>query len=148
MAKFKTSIIEDSKDPSKPLRTLSGAIVRRPLLKVELLDPIGDAPFATRAIVDSGADVTIVNAEFALALGIDLAHTPEIEVKGIYNEAIRGRPANVKVRLVDLRDEIELPAIFVYSDNVNILLGREGFFEKFNIRFCISRDFFEIKKSG
>ena len=146
MATFQTSIIPDPKDPSQPLKTPNGQTIRRPLLKVELLGSDGDALFETRALVDSGADTTMVNAEFALALGIDLSTEKEIDVKGIYAEPIKGRASHIRLRLVDLNVEMTLPAIFVYSGNVNVLLGREAFFQQYNVRFCIAKNRFEIKK--
>jgi hypothetical protein len=39
---------------------------------------------------------------------------------------------------------MEVPAWFVDSENVNILLGREVFFDKFRIRFEQDHDTFEL----
>ena len=43
MARFKTTIIPDHADPTRPLLTPAGKPIKRPLLKVELLDASGDS---------------------------------------------------------------------------------------------------------
>lgn len=143
---FPTKSVPSPHDPSKPLTTPWGTEVRRPEIHVELLDSIGDAPFDTWATVDSGADVSMINASYALALGIDLTKVKEIEVKGIYNEPVKAKPSKVTFRLTRLKEDIELPVLFIDSQNVNVLLGREVFFEKFKINFNLSKNVFEIKK--
>jgi hypothetical protein len=40
--------------------------------------------------------------------------------------------------------DVEVPAWFVDSENVNILLGQEVFFEMFKIKFEKDHDVFEL----
>jgi len=144
--RFETRTIPSPQDPTKPLLTPWGTEVRRPEIHIELLDSIGDAPFDTWAVVDSGADISMVNVSYALSLGIDLSKIKEIEVKGIYNESVKAKPSKVTFRFTKLKEEIELPVLFIDSQNVNVLLGREVFFSEFKIRFNIAKGFFYVEK--
>ena len=145
MARFKTTLIPDHSDPTKPLLTPAGKSIKRPLLKIELLDASGDSLFDTPALVDSGADITMINAQYALALGIDLSKIKEINVFGIYNDPIKAKPADVDIRIPVLKTVIRTRALFVYTEKIDVLIGREDFFEKFSIRFKLSEDYFELK---
>ena len=145
MARFKTTVIPDRSDPSKPLLTPAGNPIKRPLLKVELLDAAGDSLFDTQALVDSGADVTMINAQYALALGIDLSAVKEIDAFGIYNDPIKAKPAEVDIRISALNATVRTRSLFVYTEKIDVLIGREDFFEKFVIRFKLSEDYFEVK---
>ena len=59
---------------------------------------------------------------------------------------MEAKPSKVTFRLTKLKEEIELPVLFIDSQNVNVLLGREVFFREFKIRFNIAKDFFYLEK--
>ena len=145
MAKFKTTLIPDRADPARPLLTPAGNPIKRPLLKIELLDATGDSLFDTTALVDSGADVTMINDQYALALGIDLSSVKEIDAFGIYNDPIKAKPADVDIRIPAFKITVRTRALFVDTEKIDVLIGREDFFEKFSIRFKLSEDYFELR---
>jgi len=57
-------------------------------------------------------------------------------------------PAVISFRIKGLDESIEVPVWFVDSENVNILLGQEAFFETYRIKFEKDHDTFEIIKSN
>ncbi len=143
--RFRTKEVESPDNPSEYLKTPWGTTVKRPEIDIELLDSDEDSLFDLSAIIDSGADITMVNAEYALSLGVSLHKIPDVDVKGVTVVA-KGKPAIIKVHLTKLGDTLDLPVLFIDKPTVNILLGREVFFQRYKIRFCISEGFFEIKR--
>jgi len=87
----------------------------------------------------------MINAQYALALGIDLSAVKEIDAFGIYNDPIKAKPAEVDIRISALNATVRTRSLFVYTEKIDVLIGREDFFEKFVIRFKLSEDYFEIK---
>jgi len=110
--------------------------LKAPAIPVVLLGRESNKTFFTTALVDSGADFSAIHQSVAEILGLDLSGEKE-EVRGI-----GGRAAAVKSKarivisnkqmktelLVEVRVVLGEPA-----DDFPVLLGRKGFFEKFEI---------------
>jgi len=47
--------------------------------------------------------------------------------------------------LVKMNQEIRMPVLFVYDSNVDVVLGRQGFFDRYTVRFDLPNDTFEIR---
>ena len=88
----------------------------------------------------------MVNIQYANVLGIDLSKSPERKMNGIAEGAVITKVANFTIKSIDLGEEITVPACFVDSKNVDILIGQEGFFDNFRIKFEKDHDTFEITK--
>ncbi len=116
-------------------------IVKRPILGLELKfadGTYGEVP----AIIDSGADTTTLNIEYAKALGIKLEEKKEI--MGIGSGKVSVYCGQFTFKIKDLKESITVPAWYVDSENVNILLGQEVFFENFRIKFEKDHETFEL----
>jgi hypothetical protein len=118
-----------------------------PFLNIKLKN--GFREFQTRALIDSGASITIVNSEIAeKILKIDWGKGIPFKTIGI-----TGHPEIIFINKVDLEivnlqnsnKSIEIGVI--NSNNFGVLLGQIGFFEFFNVAFCYSKKFFYINPS-
>jgi hypothetical protein len=86
-------------------------------------------------IVDSGADVSLAPRQLAERIGISWIKGSKVTLTGISPKpecSIIGRIQRVQAILPDLNIEIELPVCFA-EGNAPYLIGREGFFDRFNI---------------
>ena len=97
------------------------------------------------ALIDSGADQTMVNTAYAKELGIDLKQASVRPVNGIVG-AQDTLVAPFTLKFVDLHEELIVPACYIDSPNVNILIGEEGFFDEYRIKFEKDHDTFEISR--
>jgi hypothetical protein len=99
------------------------------------------------ALVDSGASISVLPYSLGIQLGLDwhsqkapitlagtLAH---VSARGIVVEATVGKLAPVRLALA-----------WANSDQVPFLLGQFNFFQAFDVCFCRSRGFFEIRPPG
>ena len=130
-----------------PLLNSRGRIVKRPIVQIELTGKDG-SKIEVPALVDSGADTTTLNIQYADYLGVVLNQNAQKEIMGIGKGRVPTFPAVISFRIKGLDESIEVPVWFVDSENVNILLGQEAFFETYRIKFEKDHDTFEIIKSN
>ena len=91
----------------------------------------------------SGADQIMMPAAIADAFGIDRSACPKRTSLGVSMEPIDGFVSNLTFRIERQAEEFEAPVIFIDTD-VPVLLGREGFFDLYCIKFEQDHDTFEI----
>ena len=121
-----------------------GRHTKRPILEIELLNLIaGQKNYAGLALIDSGADTTMMNSEYASLLGIKVVKHRSAVV-GISGEPNQCYIGNVTLKIKSIAQNVELPVLFIDSPNVDILLGQEKFFDIFKIKFEKDHDTFEI----
>ena len=118
-----------------------GKSVKRPVLIVELKAKDGSI-LEVPAVVDSGADTTTVNLQYADALGIKLGE--EGTILGIGKGKVPRWMGHLPFRIKQTDFKLDVPAWYVDSENVGILLGQEVFFDMFRIKFEKDRDTFEL----
>ena len=95
------------------------------------------------ALVDSGADQIHMPAAIAEVFGIDRdTCKPWISI-GISMERTSGFIANLTFHIQHQLNSFVAPVIFIDTD-VPVLLGREGFFDHYRIKFEQDHDTFEI----
>ena len=82
-------------------------------------------------LVDSGADITMLNEDLAPIFGIDLTGSPQVQVFGIGGGTF-ARRHDMLVRLCS--SWVRIPVLFEKGRDVN-LLGREGAFAALQIAF-------------
>lgn len=80
------------------------------------------------------------------ALGVDLSKANSRDVVGIGDGKVSVKVGTFSFRIKQMGDEVKVPAWFVDSANVNILLGQEVFFENYRIKFEKDHDTFEVTK--
>ncbi len=88
------------------------------------------------ALVDSGADCSIMPRGLAEVLDLDLSGKKNPSW-GLSGEAIECIETNVKLKIGNSRNNYEfmIPILVSPDDNCPVILGRRTFFEKFKITF-------------
>lgn len=119
---------------------------KRPFLKVQLLGDNGAMMDESAALVDTGAVDTMVDADYALDLGIDLSGVPSQKIYGIGKADIKAKPSKVRMKLLRSGEEIELPVLFVYDSYVDVILGKKGFLDRYIAKFDLRNELFYITK--
>ena len=120
-----------------------GKMVKRPILELEIENAQGKK-LIVPAVIDSGADTTTLNAQYADFLGIDLSSAKEREIIGIGEKRVATRASTFSFRIPRMNMTMEVPAWSVDTKHVNILLGQEVFFDSFRLKFEKDHDTFEI----
>ena len=121
-----------------------GRIVKRPMLELEFVGKDGSKTNAI-GLIDSGADTTILNIQYADFLGVKLDEKNTRNILGVGNGTVLVYVSTFRFKIKQIEDkEIEVPAWYVDSNNVDILLGQETFFEMFKIKFEKDHDTFEV----
>jgi|SRR3989344_450334 len=116
--------------------------IKRPMIEIEVFGSDDSKTFD--ALIDSGADVSLFNLEIAEALGIDLTNAKSANFIGIAGNVDGYRVDKTKIKVNGFSNTVEIPACFVDSPSVGILLGQDGFFDLHRIKFEKDHDTFEI----
>lgn len=116
--------------------------IKRPIISVEIFGSNDIKKFD--ALLDSGADVSLLSSEIAEALGIDLLNAKPVNFTGISGNLNGYRIERIKVKIEGFAGVIEIPVCFVDSPSVGFLLGQEGLFDLHRIKFEKDHDTFEI----
>lgn len=122
-----------------------GQLTKRPLIELELIGK--DRTVYAFGLIDSGADTTLMNIEYARDLGIDLERATKKEFLGIGNSRVNCLLALVQMKVRHTDMAITTPVAFTDSPSVDILLGQEDFFECLRIKFEKDHDSFELSLS-
>lgn len=130
-----------------PYRVVVGALdtagryTKRPIIEIEISRGGHGRKFL--ALIDSGADQITMPAAIADALGIDRSACRPRTMMGITMERTEGFVAPVVIKVQHHVEPITVPAVFIDTD-VPVLLGQEGFFDRYRIKFEKDHDRFEI----
>jgi len=121
--------------------TIAGKFVKRPVVEIEISHKKQARKFL--AVIDSGADNTLMPSYIADVLGIDRGGRPRYSVMGISMEPIEGFIADIDFLVRKQATKFTAPVVFI-ERNIPILLGQEGFFDTYRIRFEKDHDIFEV----
>lgn len=116
--------------------------VARPLIPIRILGPKGI--WEGYALIDSGADRCLFNLEIAQDIGLDLSNTTIQNFGGIEGGNIKAKLHKTKLQVLGIEEKIEVIAGFVSSNGVSAILGQEGFFDNFRIKFEKDHGIIEI----
>ena len=86
-------------------------------------------------IVDSGADISLAPRQLAERIGLDWNEGSKITLSGISPEpecSLDGRIHKISALVPDIALQLNLPMCFA-NGNAPYLIGREGFFDQFDI---------------
>ena len=114
----------------------------RPYIEIKLTGPKG-----TRfgyALIDSGADRSLFNIQIAERIGLDLTDAPEEYFGGIEGGNQKAKLHKIKLQIVGMSEEIEILAGFIDSSGVAAILGQDGFFDSYRIKFEKDHNVVEI----
>lgn len=126
----------------KSIKLKSGEIIHRPMIPIsingkERLDIIG--------ILDSGSDMTILPKEIAEVVGID--YQKDNEISGISGNILKAKQGKINIIFGKAREfyNFDIP-VLVPEQDVQIIIGRLGFFERFKITFVEDERKISFKK--
>ncbi len=117
-------------------------MVKKPLIEVELFH--NGQSMKQMALLDSGADITTVNAEIAAYLGIDLKDCDEKVIAGVVGQPTPAYLTEMDMSVSGFPETVRLRLLFVPGLKMNILLGQEGFFDAFRVSFAKYEDAIEL----
>ncbi|MHB8860440.1 MAG: retropepsin-like aspartic protease [Minisyncoccota bacterium] len=120
-------------------------ILKKPMIEVEVSKD--GQSFTQVAIIDSGADITVMSAEVAEAIGIDTEICEKKFVSGIGGELQEGFSCDIDLKVDGFQKAVTIPVLFVPGLQFNYLLGQYGFFEQFHVRFYKDQDTFSLMKA-
>jgi hypothetical protein len=118
-----------------------GRYRKRPIIEVELRGPNGT--FRELALVDSGADRSLVHREIADVLGLDYRKGKRRQVIGV-SGITDVWYAEMAMRFQHSRSELMIPVGIIDTPYVGVLLGQEGFFDLHRITFARAHNMFAI----
>ncbi|MBI4451625.1 retropepsin-like domain-containing protein [Candidatus Woesearchaeota archaeon] len=112
-----------------------GTLVKAPFIPVFVRDS-RDKLLQVAALLDSGADNTVVPRDLATVLG--LKEDEHLDTGGIGGK-VKVRRSKLQITLRGSREYymLQLPVLVMQdkSEDVPLILGRNGFFEQFDITF-------------
>lgn len=73
--------------------------------------------------------------QIAEKIGLNFNEDPVEKFGGIEGSTIEARLHKVKVQIIGMDSEIEITAGFVNSGGVAAILGQDGFFDNYRIKF-------------
>lgn len=116
--------------------------IARPYIQIKLTGPKGNS--MGYALIDSGADRSLFNVQIAEKIGLDLTKAPKEYFGGIEGGNLKAKLHKVKLEIIGINEEIELIAGFIDSSGVAAILGQDGFFDAFRIKFEKDHGIIEI----
>jgi hypothetical protein len=90
--------------------------------------------YPARFLLDSGADCTMLPKSFGELIGLDFGRLPTLTVTGIEGRGMKAFKGPLRLQIAGLNLP-PIPCLYAASDTTPLLLGREGFFDLFDIRF-------------
>jgi hypothetical protein len=120
---------------------IDGTFTKRPVVEVTISREDHSRTFL--ALIDSGADQIIMPADIAEVFGIDRDQCSRRSVMGVSMEPMWGFISPLTLHIAHQKNTFEAPVLFVDAA-VPVLLGREGFFDRYRIKFEQDHDTFEI----
>lgn len=107
--------------------------IARPYIQVKLTGPRGSS--VGYALIDSGADRSLFNIQIAEKIGLDLSKATDEYFGGIEGGNLKAKLHKVKLEIIGMDEEIEILAGFIDSSGVAAILGQDGFFDTYKIKF-------------
>jgi hypothetical protein len=119
----------------------AGPLLYRPIVEIEIVGPKGK--LRELALIDSGADRSMLNKDIADIVGIDLTQATTRKAIGITG-ATTVYLTEVELTLAGARGKMTIPVGFIDSPYVSVLLGQHGFFDLHRITFEKHHHVFKI----
>ena len=107
--------------------------VYRPIVEIKISQKNSSREVPVLAMIDSGTDGTVLDANIAEVLGIDPAKCRKVKLGGI--GSVEGFLSIVHLSLPDLKATMDIPIVFAHNLPMEGLLGQRHFFQRFKIRF-------------
>lgn len=123
-----------------------GKSVKAPHIPVNLLSK-SSMSIEFIALLDSGADVSIIPKDVAELLGIDLTKEKDIS-RGLGGEIeVINTKININIKKGHESYDLTIPVqVALNGTAIPVILGRAGFFDKFKITFDQANEIVSLKK--
>ena len=116
--------------------------ISRPIIPVTLFGPKGS--INVDALIDSGADRRLFNAQIGREIGLEIEKGERETFSGIESGEIVAYLHKIKLQIIGIEKIVELEAGFTDAPGVFAILGEDGFFDAFKIKFEKDHDIIEI----
>lgn len=116
--------------------------IARPIIPITLFGPAGNINIS--ALIDSGADRCLFNAEIGQEIGLDIYAGQREFFSGIEGGRLIGYLHKIQLQIMGIDKIIDIVAGFTEAKNIIPILGQDGFFDNFRIRFEKDHDIIEI----
>jgi len=129
---------------------LFGSSIIRPIVPITIVDPVDDKKFINyNALIDSGADFCIFDAEIGEYLEIDI-RSGKREVFGGVQEMDGSEAFLHKIAIKVGGHKYETIVAFSYeiSKSGYGILGQKGFFNMFAVKFDFAKEEIEVKENN
>lgn len=121
-----------------------GKTLLKPIIPVKIIN--NDRAINYAALIDSGADFCIFDAEIGEAIGIDIKNGEKVEFGGI--QQLKGATAyihNVKIEIGGWSYDIKTSFSYDIAKFGYGILGQRGFFDIFIVKFDLLKEEIELK---
>ncbi len=119
-----------------------------PLIDPTVVLPVrtarGFKPF--RFVIDPGSDFSMMPLSQAERLGVDLRGADQVRVAGIEGVFQDAPVGDITLRIGQL--EVQIPCLFSPNPSTPYLIGRMGFFSRFNVTFDNGRKRIVLESIG
>ncbi len=117
---------------------------RRPILTLEVFGP--SSSFKITGLVDSGADMTLMDSGIATVLGLDLTKAKKQTTFGIDGKLHETHETGVEIQ-IDKLNRITITDSFMENHTVTCIIHKEGLFDSYQIKFERDHKTFELSLS-
>jgi len=123
---------------------ISGYITLQPRAPIVFTNPANEQSITVKALVDSGAGITVLHPRLAGLLGGDVTTLHQRPFSSANHDAI-GYDYDLRIRLKDdVRHEYLIPCAFLEGLRTDAVLGRDGFFDHYRVVFEQYKNQFQL----
>jgi len=116
--------------------------ISRPIIPVMLVGP--KKSIMVDALIDSGADKCLFHSDIGREIGLDIEKGREELFSGIEGGKVKSFIHKIQLRIIGIEKEIEISVGFTDVSGVFAILGQEGFFDAYKIKFEKDHNSIEI----
>jgi len=128
--------------PYKKFKLADGTELLKPIIPIGLL--LNKRLIRYEALIDSGADFNIFNAEIGELLGINIPFGKKMKFSGIAGEPFEVYLHNLTLDVGGWQYKIMAGFSYEISPYGFGILGQRGFFDLFRVKFIFSKGIVEI----
>ena len=114
----------------------------RPLIPITLFGPKGS--IYIDALIDSGADMCLFHSDIGRDIGLEIEKGEREVFSGIEGGNVIVYVFPIYLQIVGMNEKVEVKAGFTETLGVSAILGQEGVFDNFRIKFERDRNSIEI----
>lgn len=115
--------------------------ILRPIIPVSLNNQSSSIRY--EALIDSGSDFNIFPTEIAARLSIDLKNSKMIHFSGVEDLSVEGHVAGILLNIN--HQNFKTNIVFADLPSATGILGQNGFFDIFTVKFDLSNEEIEVK---